>query len=254
MLYMFYYKHCQIPCQLYFNLTRINFFQTAYTDYEVIRVINMLDSIFFHTAIFVPRTSQMSLYPTRETAFAVFSCGSSNINVLGMGISMRRLRHYILTGIFFVLITGTLAHFLYDWSKNNNIVGFFTPVNESTWEHMKLLFFPMLLFSLLVIPKLKENYQCITTSLLSGILIGTALIPIIFYTYTGILGYNVFILDLFTFILAVIIAFYIVYKFTLSCQMQKHTALLFVAICVLFICFLLFTYQPPNIGLFHASF
>jgi len=30
----------------------------------------------------------MSLYPTRETAFAAFSCGSSNVNVLGMEIIM----------------------------------------------------------------------------------------------------------------------------------------------------------------------
>jgi len=36
----------------------------------------------------VPRTSQISFYPTRETAFAVFSCGSSNVNVLGMEIIM----------------------------------------------------------------------------------------------------------------------------------------------------------------------
>jgi len=53
-----------------------------------ISVKNMLDSIFF-TRLFVPRTSQMSLYPTRETAFAVFSCGSSNVNVLGMEIYMK---------------------------------------------------------------------------------------------------------------------------------------------------------------------
>jgi len=53
-------------------------------------VKNMLDSIFF-TQLFVPRTSQMSFYPTRETAFAVFSCGSSNVNVLGMGIFMQKV-------------------------------------------------------------------------------------------------------------------------------------------------------------------
>lgn len=33
--------------------------------------------------LFVPRTSQISLEPTRETAYADFSCGSSNVNVLG---------------------------------------------------------------------------------------------------------------------------------------------------------------------------
>ena len=54
-------------------------------------VKNKLDSLFFthefvHGGYFVPRTSQISFYLTRETAFAVFSCGSSNVNVLGMEI------------------------------------------------------------------------------------------------------------------------------------------------------------------------
>ena len=48
---------------------------------------NKLDSLFF-TRLFVPRTSQISSNPTRETAFAAFSCGSSNVNVLGMEVSM----------------------------------------------------------------------------------------------------------------------------------------------------------------------
>lgn len=51
-------------------------------------------------------------------------------------------------GIIFVLITGTIAHFVYEWSDNSFIIGLFFPVNESTWEHMKLCFFPMLLYSL----------------------------------------------------------------------------------------------------------
>ena len=120
---------------------------------------------------------------------------------------MNQLKRYLIIGTIFVIILGTLSHFFYDWSNNNFVVGFFSPVNESTWEHMKLVFFPMLLFSLFANSKLKSIYPCITSSLLFGILIGTFLIPIFFYTYTGILGYNVFILDLITFILAVICAF-----------------------------------------------
>lgn len=163
---------------------------------------------------------------------------------------MNQLKRYTITGTLLVILLGTISHFFYDWSNNNFIVGLFAPVNESTWEHMKLIFFPMFLFSLFAIPKLKRNYPCITSSLFSGILGGTAIIPIIFYTYTGILGYNIFILDLLTFVLAVIIAFFIVYKLTLSCQMQNRTILLCAVICVVLICFLIFTYNPPCIGLF----
>ena len=42
-------------------------------------------------------------------------------------------------------ILGVLLHFAYDFSGHNIIIGLFTPVNESTWEHLKLLFFPALI-------------------------------------------------------------------------------------------------------------
>jgi len=64
---------------------------------------NILDSIFF-TRLFVLRTSQMSLYPTRETEFAVFSCSSSNVNVLGMEISMQNRKKIINYFIMIVMI------------------------------------------------------------------------------------------------------------------------------------------------------
>lgn len=145
---------------------------------------------------------------------------------------------------------GTLSHFFYNLSDNNSIVGLFTPVNESTWEHMKLIFFPMLLYSLFMIPKFQKSYPCITSALASGILLGTLLIPVIFYTYTGILGRNLLALDIGTFILSVFFAFYSAYYLTLNCRMQKHMFLIYTALCLFAISFLVFSYYPPDIGLF----
>ena len=162
----------------------------------------------------------------------------------------RSIRLWQLMGFATTSFLGTLLHFLYDWFGKAVWIAPFSGINESTWEHMKLLFFPMLLFSLIAIPKLKQDYPCITSSLLSGILVGTVFIPIIFYTYTGILGYDISILNLLTFLFAVIIAFYTAYKFTMSCKMQDYTATLRAIVYVFLICFLLFTYSPPNIGLF----
>ena len=50
-------------------------------------------------------------------------------------------------GFFTAAVLGTLDHFAYDWSGKSLPVGAFCAVNESTWEHMKLLFFPVLLFT-----------------------------------------------------------------------------------------------------------
>lgn len=165
---------------------------------------------------------------------------------------MNKLKSHIIIGIIFVIITGTISHFIYEWSGNNFILGLFFPVNESIWEHMKLFFFPMLLYSLYMNQKLKYDYPCVTSSLLFGILLGTFLIPILFYTYSGILGRNITFLDISTFIVSVLLAFLAVYKFTLSCKMASYESLLKSLILIVTICFFLFTYYPPDIGLFRV--
>lgn len=163
---------------------------------------------------------------------------------------MKHLKHYTNIGIIFVLLTGSLMHFLYDWSGKNYIVGFFTPINESIWEHMKLLFFPMLMYSLIIISKFRKTCPCITSALSCGLLTGGFLIPIFFYTYTAILGKDIFLLDIGTFALSIIIAFRISYKLTLSYRLKSHTLLLSCFVFALFICFLLFTYHPPKSQIF----
>lgn len=159
---------------------------------------------------------------------------------------MKLLKRYTIIGIVFVIITGSLFHFLYDWSGHNQIVGLFTPVNESIWEHMKLLFFPMLLYSIVMILKFKQQYPHITSALLFGILAGTLLIPSLYYTYTSILGKNFFVLDIGVFILSIVISFGLTYKLTLSHKLESYTFVLVLSVCVLLVCFWLFTYHAPN--------
>ena len=46
------------------------------------------------------------------------------------------------------IVIGTLLHFLYQWTGENCVIAAFSAVNESVWEHLKMLFFPMLLFGI----------------------------------------------------------------------------------------------------------
>ena len=50
-------------------------------------------------------------------------------------------------GFLFTAVTGTLLHFLFDLTGGNGVVALFSAVNESIWEHMKLIFYPMAVFS-----------------------------------------------------------------------------------------------------------
>ena len=163
---------------------------------------------------------------------------------------MKKLTRYTILGIIFVLITGTLAHFAYDWSGNNTFIGFLFPVNESVWEHMKLVFFPMLFYSFYMIVKLDSDYPCIAATMMFGVLLGTFLIPILFYTYSGILGYTTRVLDIGTFVVSVLLSFFTIYKLAPSCKLTPYEAAFKTLVLIMAMSFFLFTYQPLDIGIF----
>ena len=165
---------------------------------------------------------------------------------------MNKLKSYTLIGVGFVIITGTISHFIYEWSGQNFILGFFFTVNESTWEHMKLCFFPMLLYFLFMKLGLKVSNPCTVSSMLAGLLLGTCLIPVIFYSYSGILGQNYIVLDIATFVLSVLLGFLSFYKLSLSCKAQHRLRWLIFGVIVFAICFAIFTYLPPEFGIFIA--
>ncbi len=158
----------------------------------------------------------------------------------------------MLTGVLFVSVLGTLLHFAYAASNQNTIIGLFTPINESTWEHMKLLFFPMCLFSLVWKFNEKDAYPCLASALQMGVLLGTLLIAVFFYTYTGAWGVSSAIVNILIFYISVVAAFYIAYKTTLSCGAQKHAHLWGMLCLILAVLFILFTLFPPQIPLFTA--
>lgn len=163
---------------------------------------------------------------------------------------MKGLKSYIITGIIFVSVLGTLLHFAYTLSGNNFIVGLFTPINESIWEHTKLLFFPMLIYSLYQHRKIKDNYPCVLSAMILGALSGVLLIIILFYTYSGIIGFNIAFADIAIFYISVIASFYIAYKSTLSCKIDKYNVALQILSIVLVCLFITFTLYPPDIPLF----
>lgn len=112
------------------------------------------------------------------------------------------------------------------------------------------MLFPMLFYSLCIDRKLKDDYPCITSSLLFGILLGTFLIPVIINTYSGILDQNFIVLDIVTFILSVILAFTAVYRLSVLCRQAFPANFMKLFVLLVAVCFFMFTYRPPDIGIF----
>jgi hypothetical protein len=155
-----------------------------------------------------------------------------------------------LVGFAVTSFVGTLLHFLYDWSGESVWTAPFSGINESTWEHMKLLFWPMFLFAIVQSFFFKEykNFWCVK---LRGILLGLGLIPILFYTYNGAIGKSPDWINIAIFFISAAIV-YIYEAFQLHKQKQscKSPKAAIAVLCVIALLFILFTFRTPEIGIF----
>ena len=155
-----------------------------------------------------------------------------------------------LLGFSVTAFSGTILHFLYDWLENAIWVAPFSGVNESTWEHMKLLFWPMLLFAVVqsIFFKNRKDFWCIK---LKGILLGLALIPVLFYTYNGVIGQSPDWINIAIFFVSTAIAYAYevkeLKKKSSSCLSKKVSILILVIIAALFV---IFTFKTPELGIF----
>ena len=149
----------------------------------------------------------------------------------------------------FVIILGTILHFTYTWSKTNLLVGLFSAVNESTWEHLKLLFFPMLITTIIGYSVFKVTFPNFLCSKTIGIIIAMLFTVIFFYTYTGIIGTNYAFLNILTFIASVIIGEYISYMLIIN-NFTFNKILCISILIILTALFFIFTFHPPKINLF----
>ena len=154
--------------------------------------------------------------------------------------------------IIAVAVLGTLNHFLYELSGGAAIFALFCPVNESTWEHLKLLFFPFLFASI---------WQYINSSPRSGIinffyhrllavLCGMASIITLFYTYTGVVGRHFLIMDILIFLFGILFSFYVASACSKKRLRRPSQTIVFSSWVILCLCFFAFTCFPPNIPLF----
>ena len=154
-------------------------------------------------------------------------------------------------------LLGVLFHFVYDWTGENTLVGFFVPVNESTWEHLKLIFFPILLVSMAEYAlteytlggKLSECFSCIK---FQSALLGMLTVVILFYTYSGILGTNFDWLNILTYFLGMAVAYGYSYKKRNTYMIACNSTLCIIGASVIVILFMIFSIYPPSLGLFQA--
>lgn len=165
-------------------------------------------------------------------------------------------RKFLIAGFVFTSVVGTLLHFVYEWSGRNAVIGLFVPVSESTWEHLKMLFFPAVIWAVsgALAYRKKGEGKRLFAACAEGICAGLFVIVGFFYTYTGILGFHLLAMDILAFLLGVL-AVYVTAgkKWKRSGDIGKGQFTFWIVVLALLMgCFFYFTYHVPPIGLFEV--
>ena len=152
-------------------------------------------------------------------------------------------------GFAFTSLLGTLLHFLYDLTGGSAFVALFSGVNESTWEHMKLLFWPMLLFCMIQSRFFsdREDFWCIK---LRGTLIGLGLIPVLFYSYNGVIGRSPDWINITIFFISAAVAYLYEARRLKGEATACRRGLAIFLFCAIAAAFVIFTFMTPEIGIF----
>jgi len=155
-------------------------------------------------------------------------------------------------GGFFIFFMGALDHFLYDWTRFLPL-GLISPVNESPWEHLKIFFFPMLLFMILEWIFIKDKKTLLLAKAMESI-VAIIFIITFFYTYTGALGIENVWIDIASFGVAVVLGQWVSYKIlTAKIKWRGYLWLHVTVIVLIVIMFWVTTFIPPHIPLFYDN-
>lgn len=175
---------------------------------------------------------------------------------------MRRLhKQFYYAEITFGILTlllGVLLYFLYEWTNYNYFASILSPINGSMWEHLKILFFPVVLLSIFEYFCIGRYFSAFIGARTIGCFAGIFFTVVFFYTYSGIIGTNYLWLDICTFFLATALCYCITWHLTTTSNSKKrvgNTSTQVVCILLLllmFYLFLRFTKSPPSINLFSS--
>jgi hypothetical protein len=163
----------------------------------------------------------------------------------------RAIFRWEITGAVFVILVGSALHFTFAWTGEWRPIALVAAVNESIWEHLKLAFWPGLFWSLLAQKRIGS--RLLDRLAVKGLTLSltAVLIVVIFTSYTAILGRNLLLLDIGTFVIAVLIGQIVSAVLIIFGALGSALfALGLILVAVQLAAYSLFTYFPPDLWLF----
>ena len=158
----------------------------------------------------------------------------------------KQIIRFILTYLITVII-GTLSHFAFTTFNFDNFLKVIFPINESIFEHLKLFFYPFILVSIIEGLIYKEDLTYFIPK--RGFIISfIMLFEILFISLIIHLFGIVTIINLSSYYLLILLAFFLSFKLKEESKIIKYGG--YINIILWLIAFSYFTYSPLNSNIF----
>lgn len=109
------------------------------------------------------------------------------------------------------ILLGVFLHFAYELSGDNVIVSLIAPVNESVWEHLKLIFIPFTAFSIAFYFYTKQKFSNMLLTTLFGNIVGMFVVTTLYYLGTILFSTDNMIYNIIIYSIGVISSYFILY-------------------------------------------
>jgi hypothetical protein len=159
-----------------------------------------------------------------------------------------------LGGIAFIVVLGSVLHFAFEWSGRAIPLAAIAAVNDSVWEHLKLGFWPASVYAGLEYSRFGRSTNNFPLAKTLGICLIPITIVFLHYAYTAILGHGLLQIDIAIFVVAVLVGQLVSYRLLIASPISaRPNRFAPIALAVLAILFVVFTFYPPQFTLFRDS-
>jgi len=159
-----------------------------------------------------------------------------------------------LIGIAVISVVGSALHFLFELSGEWPPVGVIAAVNESVFEHLKLTFWPTVVYAAATYALLRKSAKNFIIAKTVAVYVMPVTIIVLFYGYTTLTGIESVIIDILIFIVAVAVGQLVSYRMLIMERLPQWLKWLsMVFLVILAVIYGLFTFYPPHVDFFMDS-
>jgi Flp pilus assembly pilin Flp len=163
----------------------------------------------------------------------------------------KMIRYWAFGGVIAIISSGSLWHYLYNWTGEATLSGLIAPVNESVWEHLKMGYWALVIFSVPEYFFLKQKVNNYFLAKFIGAMTLEITILIIYYSYTFFTDTHIFWIDITSFVTGAfacqVLILTIYNKRPVSKIVDYSGLAAFISIALIFG---ITTLHPPHLGIF----